>query len=198
MTLHISSLSHNNVFSVTCQACQWTHRFDPAIVDQHGRIVKIFGMKGYYIFNCRCGGRYNIKLDFRKESRHPIEASAFYTTLTKHNSENRLKSTELAPYQTHINCILKNISVDGIGFVSNGHHDIKPGDELVVKFTLKRSGGLQPVLKRIIARSVSDNFIGAEFFPKDKKDPRIGFFLMESNDTDDDDDDLFYEDEPFY
>jgi len=151
-------------------------------------------MKGFYIFNCRCGERFNIKLDFRKESRHPIDASAFYTTLTKHNSENRLKSAEDAPYQTHINCILKNISVDGIGFISTGHHDIKPGDELVVKFTLKRSGGVQPVQKRIITRTVSGNYIGAEFFPKDKKDPHIGFSLMESND-DDDDDDLFYNDD---
>ncbi|MBU0482262.1 MAG: hypothetical protein KKG47_14300 [Proteobacteria bacterium] len=194
MVLQRSSLNNNKVFSITCLKCHWTHRVDPSIVDSHGRIVKIFGMKGFYIFQCRCGERFNIQLDFRQKSRYPVDVSAFYTTLSRDNLEGRMRSEEATPYQTRINSVIKNISVDGIGFISNGHHDIKPDDELVVQFTLKKSGRERLIRKMVVVRTVTGKYIGAEFFPKDKNDPNIGFFLMEDKNQDDDDDLFFYDD----
>jgi hypothetical protein len=103
-----------------------------------------------------------------------------------------LKSDDISDHQSHINSTIKNISVDGIGFISNGQHNLKPGNELVVKFALRRSGRVRPVQKRVIVRSVSGKYIGAEFFPKDKNDPDIGFYFMEEENKEDDDD-LFFD-----
>ena len=193
MVLQRSTLNNKSVFTITCLKCNWTLKVDPSFVENHGRIVKTYGMKEFYIFTCRCGERFNIQLDFRQKSRHPIEASSFYTTLTRDNFEDRLKSDDVSDYQSHINSTIRDISVDGIGLISNGSHTLKPDDELIVKFTLRRSGKERPVQKRVIVRSVSGKYIGAEFFPKDKNDPDIGFYFMEEENKGDDDD-LFFKD----
>ena len=135
-------------------------------------------MEGLYIYQCKCGARFNVQLDYRHKSRHISEIGSFYTTLTKKNYVQRLGAEDSRPYKTGINSVIKNISVDGIGFITNDHHDIEPNDELLVKLIIKRGGKSRLIERRVIVRTVSDNYIGAEFFTEDKKNPEIGFYLM--------------------
>lgn len=178
MVLKKSSLRNQHEFLINCQQCPRIYKITPAEVEHSDRICKIFGMKGFYIYQCKCGARFNVQLDFRHKSRYPSEIGSFYTTLTKSNYVTRLGAEGQTPYKTSINSVIKNISVDGIGFVTHDHHDIEPDDELLVKFIIHRGDKDRLVERKVIVRAVSGEYIGAEFFPDDKKNPEIGFYLM--------------------
>ena len=173
-----SLLGGRNEFLINCPKCPRICKITPDEVDHSDHIFKIFGMKGLYIYQCKCGARFNVQLDFRHKQRHASEIGSFFTTLTKKNSGQRLGIADQI-YGTSINSVIKNISADGIGFITNDHHDIEPDDELLVKFTIKRGAGVRLVERRVIVRTVAGHNIGAEFFANDKKDPEIGFYLMD-------------------
>ena len=178
MVLKKSSLIDRREFFISCQSCPRIFRLTPHDVEHSDRLIKIFGMKGLYIYQCECGTRFNVQLDFRQNTRHDSEIGSFYTTLTKDNYVKRLGSEHRRPFETHLNCVIKNISVGGIGFVTNDEHDINPTDKLLVKLIINRGGKDRLIERRVIVRTVSDKYIGAEFFAEDKKDPEIGFYLM--------------------
>lgn len=178
MVLKKSSLLNRNEFIVTCQKCPRTERIIPAEIKNSERICKIFGMEGLYIYQCQCGARFNVQFDFRNNSRHASEIGSFYTTLTRSNYVRQIGLGNRHSYKTDINSVIKDISVDGIGFVTNDHHNIEPGDELLVKLIITRGGTERLLERRVVVRSVAGHNIGAEFFAEDKKNPDIGFYLM--------------------
>ncbi len=179
MVLKKSSLVGHNEFLITCPKCPRTYKISPDEVEHSEHLLKIFGMKGLYIYQCQCGARVNVQLDFRRKQRHAKEIGCFYTSLTKKNAAQRPGMAN-QPYGTTINSVIKNISPDGIGFITHGHHNIEPGDDLLVKFIITKSGGsgINMIERRVTVRTVKGHEIGAEFFPNDKKDPAIGFYLM--------------------
>ncbi|MEN8135161.1 MAG: hypothetical protein ABFS18_06455 [Thermodesulfobacteriota bacterium] len=178
MVLKKSSLIGREEFLITCPKCPRTCTVTPADVDHSDKIFKIFGMKGLYIYQCECGTRTNVELDFRHKQRHASEIGCFYTTLTEKNSIRQMGIND-QQYGTSINSVIKDMSADGIGFITHAHnHEIKPDDKLLVKFIIKRGKRVRMLNRRVIVRKVSGNHIGAEFFAEDKKDPEIGFYLM--------------------
>jgi len=179
MVVKHSSIANRNDFLLNCQGCGRICRIIPAEVGHSNRIVKIYGMDGLYIYQCDCGNRFNVKLDFRRKPRSSCDISSFYTTLTRTDYGLKPSSAGQNLYQTTINSVIKNISVEGIGLITHRRHDIKPDDELLVKFLLKRGEKERLLERRVIVRTVRGNYIGAEFFPDDKKKPEIGFYLME-------------------
>ena len=180
MVVKQSSLVNRNDFLLNCQGCGRICRINPAEVGHSDRIVKIFGMEGLYIYQCGCGKRFNVKLDYRRKPRRPCEISSFYTTLTKTAHRHQPNSGGQDLYRTTINSVIKNISVEGIGLLVHGRHDIKPEDELLVTFLLRRGEKERLLERRIVVRTVRGNYLGAEFFPDDKKNPDIGFYLMDT------------------
>ncbi|MCK4839168.1 MAG: hypothetical protein KAS94_10205 [Desulfobulbaceae bacterium] len=179
MVLKKSSLVGQKDFQITCPKCTKTYEITPAKIEQSDHLFKIFGMKGLYIYQCTCGTRINVQLDFRRKNRHDSEIGCFYTTLTEKNAAQQLGIADQL-YGTSINSVIKDISADGIGFMTHGDHDIKPDDKLLVKFIIQRGKRVRMIKRRVIVRTVSGQHIGAEFFSEDKKDPEIGFYLMQT------------------
>ncbi len=179
MVVKQSSIANRNDFLINCHGCGRILKIIPAEVGKSNRIVKIFGMDGLYIYQCECGDRFNVKLDFRRKSRFPCDISSFYTTLIRTSYSKKPIAAGQNLYQSRFNSVIKNISVEGVGLQTHRRHDIKPDDELLVTFLLKRAGKERMLERRVIVRTVRGNYIGAEFFPDDKKIPDIGFYLMD-------------------
>lgn len=181
MVVRHSSILHKSEFSINCPSCHRISEVSPADVGVSDKLVKIFGMKGLYIYQCACGNRFNVKLDFRRKPRYGCDFSSFYTILTQVSHDQQAKATGRFQYQRTVNSAIKNISVDGISLMVLGRHEIKPGDELQVTFTLKYGTTEKLLERRVVVRHVKGNLVGAEFFSYDKKKPEIGFFLMEKS-----------------
>jgi len=178
MVVKQSSIANRNDFLINCHGCGRIRNITPDELARSNRIVKIFGMEGLYIYQCECGDRFNVKLDFRRKPRVPCDISSFYTTLTRTSYGRKLNATGQNLYQSTVNSVIKNISVEGIGLQTHGRHDIKPGDELLVTILLRKAGKERLLERRVVVRTVQSNYIGAEFFSNDKKNPDIGFYLM--------------------
>jgi hypothetical protein len=180
MVLKQSSIANRENFLINCHACGRICRIIPAEVGHSDRIVKTFGMDGFYIYQCDCGNRFNVKLDFRRKPRFSCQISSFYTTIKRTSSGRSQSPAEPNPYQSTINSVIKDISVEGIGLLTHRRHDLKPDDELLVTFVLRRGDKRDRMIERRgIVRTVRGNNIGVEFFPADKRKPEIGFYLME-------------------
>jgi hypothetical protein len=178
MVLRKSSLHTRSEFTITCQQCTRVETITPDQVENSDRIVKIFGMKRLYIYQCACGARFNLEFDFRRKPRHSRDLTSFYTTLTESNYRRQMGPEGQRTHKTVFNSSIKNISVDGIGLMTNDSHNIQIGDELLVKIIINRGGTDRLITRRVKVRNISGKYIGAEFFPEDKKDPEIGFYLM--------------------
>lgn len=179
MVLKQSAIVNQNEFMINCPGCGRSYPVKPTDVGKSDKLVKIFGMKGLYLFQCGCGSRFNLKLDFRRKPRQSCDFSSFYTSLTKIDAAQQGKMAGRFQYQRTVNSVVKDLSVDGIGLMVLGRHDIKPDDQLLVTFTLKYGSVERLLERRVVVRSVRGNLIGAEFFPGEKKKPEIGFFLMD-------------------
>ena len=179
MVVRHSSIVNRSEFLINCPSCNRVCRILPSDVEKSDKLVKIFGMKGLYLYQCDCSTRFNLKLDFRRRPRYSCDFSSFYITLAKVDTAQQKHAAGRHQYQRTVNSVIKDISVDGMGLMVLGRHDIKPGDELLVTFMLKYGSVEKSLERRVVVRSVKGNKLGAEFFPGDKKKPEIGFFLME-------------------
>ncbi len=73
--------------------------------------------------------------------------------------------------------MVKDLSIDGIGFETMRPHNIEPDDILDVTFTL--DDGKRSVIKRkVIIHLVEGRYISAEFYNPPPYDKNMGFYLM--------------------
>ena len=178
MVVRQSSIANRNDFLINCPSCSRICKIEPEDLEKSDRLVKIFGMDGLYIYQCACGTRFNMKLDFRRKQRHGCSISSHYLPLAQSDYGTRPDPDRQNLYQSKINSVIKDISVDGIGLLVFGRHEIKPEDELLVAFTLRKGNKEELLERRVVVRTVRGNYIGGEFFSADKKKPDIGFFLL--------------------
>ena len=76
-----------------------------------------------------------------------------------------------------VNCTIRNLSMNGVGFVALKRHNIKEDTRLVVKFMLDNTARLL-IEKNVLVRVVNDNYIGCEFFEEEQNDSNLGFYVM--------------------
>ena len=73
--------------------------------------------------------------------------------------------------------LVADVSFKGLKFTTIGPHDTQPGDRLQVSFILDNSK--QSVIKRkVMAKHVQANDIGAEFINPPEYDKELGFYLI--------------------
>jgi hypothetical protein len=179
MVLEKSSLLNQHEFIINCQECLRIIRLTPDEVNNSDSLIKIFGMERFYIYQCKCGARFNVQLDFRRNPRSTCEISAFYTPLPSNHGVEKMGTHAHLLHKTSVNSVIKNISIDGISFVTNVRHYIEPGNQLLIKFIIKKGAMDHLVTRRVVVRTVSGNMIGAEFFADDKRISDIGIYLRD-------------------
>ncbi len=73
--------------------------------------------------------------------------------------------------------LVKELSMQKIGFQLAVHHEIRPKDILDVKFTLKNKNR-SVIKRRVIVDSVNDDFIRGEFYNPPPYDKDLGFYIF--------------------
>ncbi len=178
MALQKTIVNQKNEFLISCPFCNQINRMTPADIGCSDRLFKVFGMQGVYICQCKCKRKFNLKLDLRRKFRRAVGLAAFYTNLSSMNIEDKFAYKDENSYGIRHNSEIMDISVEGLRLKPMVKHYVQEGDSLLVKFDLGGKGTNRVVEKRLIVHSVKNNLIGGEFFPRDKNDPRIGFYLL--------------------
>lgn len=132
---------------------------------------------------CPCGHQFTVHLDFRKHYRKAAEIDGFYNK----------KGLDLSGYYVNlsrgedwdagavdrrsVNCIVKNISLGGVGLAPLGRHVIEEGDELRIHFVLNDKKGTV-IDRKVIAVSVTKTLVGCQFTEPGDHDKALGFYLL--------------------
>ena len=138
--------------------------------------IKLKG-KHKYRAKCPCKAVFYIQLEFRGKFRKETNLDGFVEKLSQDEKWDKIIWQSTTTNSHSVNCKIRNISVIGIGLVTIGTHEIKEGDLLRVDFILD-TPSTPRIKKKVIVRTVKDNYIGCEFFEKDKHDQELGFYLL--------------------
>ncbi len=123
---------------------------------------------------CVCGAVFPILLEFRQQHRKSTDLDGYYVQKELYRDFAKPENKK----QTKINCRLKNISRDGVGFVKLSQQQVLEGGSVWLQFTLddqKKS----TITREVVVKSVRDDFVGVEFLPRVcGMEPALGFYLM--------------------
>ena len=142
--------------TVHCQDCGKARKLKSSDIQEIPRLVTV---------KCGCGATFNVLFEKRFHYRKVTHLEGHY-------------SIKVDPDGWLCHLVVKNLSRNGIGFKMIGKYDIQEGDVLNVQFSLDDENGTQ-IKSNVVVRSVSDNYIGAEFSTLDMHAMKeLGFYLM--------------------
>jgi predicted RNA-binding Zn-ribbon protein involved in translation (DUF1610 family) len=120
--------------------------------------------RGSLKVKCACSFVYEVTLEFRTAYRKPAKLTgSFQRSDPRHGGR----------------MVVKNISMGGLGFETPVKSFLKAGDIITVHFWLddKRRSEIK---KQAMVRTVSGNFVGAEFLNQPGQyDAALGFYMRE-------------------
>lgn len=149
-----------------------------ADLENSERMFKVYGLQSVYIYQCKCNNKFNLKLDMRRKIRKNVGLPAYFINLAAMNLKDKMHYRDENSYGINHNCEVKDLSTEGIRIKTMVKHHVQVGDSLQVKFSLGGDGPHRIVEKKVRVHSVRKDLIGCEFYPEDKKDARIGFYLL--------------------
>ena len=127
---------------------------------------------------CSCGTLFGVKLEFRGKFRKETDLEGFF--VQEEFKDSRLGNIRIDSSSSNpqsVNCRVKNLTANGLGFTTDYRHNIEPGNLLRIVFTLDNSAQTM-IMKDLVVRHVRDNYVGCEFVDDDKGDTAIGFYLL--------------------
>ena len=139
--------------------------------------INIIDHKQLLHIKCKCKTIFCVELEFRQKKRKNTNLSGFYCIPSQENDWGRIPDWSQGMHVRKVNCTIRNLSMNGVGFVTLNRHNIKVDDRLVVKFTLDNAARLL-IEKNVSVRFVNGNYIGCEFFKEEQNDSNLGFYVM--------------------
>jgi hypothetical protein len=135
-------------------------------------VAKFKGHKHSLKVKCTCGDSFSAALDFRERYRKSTNLDALYTKL-----DLDVRRVELQ--KPNLKCKVANLSLGGLALSISGPHDLRIGDEVMVKFTLDDQVGTE-IKRRATVRFIGQGFVGCQFTEADSPayDKALGFYLM--------------------
>lgn len=127
---------------------------------------------------CTCGEQFGIEAEHRDLFRKETNLEGFFKRVHKKWQWDEAKLEPNMPGPKTMNCRITDISKNGLSFLPLGsRHDIEVDHLLTITFYLD-DFSKTVCLKKLIVRGVQDNKISCEFAEDDKKDPKIGYYLL--------------------
>ena len=153
--------------NIKCPDCNFFKSFPVQKLKEFKKAVKV---------KCKCGNLFAAKIEFRRRFRKKTLLDGLYCDLVLAGSE---KWKAYSQDTTRKNCHIVDISIDGVGIVSQTPHTISEGDKLRLRFELDPGSAPSPGIElNIIVRHVQGDSIGCEFLEGGKHRKKIGFFTM--------------------
>jgi hypothetical protein len=109
------------------------------------------GTKRKVKIRCKCQSAFYVWFEFRKAKRKETDIQGYFTKLPDVDNWKKM--------------LMTNVSVAGVGLLTHAMHDVAPGDQLKVKFTLNlKAAGIRALVeKEAVVRWVAEGNIGCEF-----------------------------------
>ena len=161
-------VTSSNEIMISCPSCYYSKLASIANIIGHQQLLHI---------KCKCKKIFHVELEFRQKKRKNTNLSGFYCIPSQENDWGRIPDWSQGMHVRTVNCTIKNLSMNGVGFVTLNPHNIKKGDRLVVKFMLDNAT-LLLIEKNVLVRVVNGNYIGCEFFKEEQNDSNLGFYVM--------------------
>jgi len=123
------------------------------------------GSKCRVKIKCGCENVFTVELDFRKKFRKKTNLPGKFTNQTRKNIRGDI--------------IVKNLSMDGLGFTTEDIKKLQKGDEITVSFKLDNADETT-IKKEVIVKNIRKNTVGCEFEKSSQYalDADLGFYMM--------------------
>jgi len=145
----------DNSVTITCPQCNMPKN----------AAVGAFKDKSHYIkVKCQCSAVFRVHLDFRQHYRKSTELPGTYKCIKPAGMGGGIIT-------------VKDISLGGIGFETQGQHNISKGQVLVLNFELDDKKKT-PLKKEVVVQSVNNDFIGCRFSDNQLFEKALGFYLQ--------------------
>lgn len=123
---------------------------------------------------CSCKYVIDIELEYRKKFRKKTELDGYFEKLSQRVRVHWETQTIIMPVY---NCVIKNLSVEGVGFTALDKHNLQVGDLVHIRFYLDNSA--RPMINKIYqVRGVRGSYIGCKNFRLDEQDKDLAFYLL--------------------
>ena len=167
MDKQIVFIKKGNSPTIVCPNCRNSKKISlQAVIGKHQIKVK-----------CPCGTLFDVKLEFRGKFRKETDLEGFFVQESKGSRLGNIRMDSTSSNPQSVNCRVKNITANGLGFMANNRHSIEPGNLIRIVFTLDNSANTM-IKKDLVVRHVRGNYIGCEFVDNDKGDTALGFYLL--------------------
>ena len=141
-----------------CPKCKKTKTVDVSRFAHTAKTVKVKS-------TCSCGHKWTSVLEKRKQYRKTVNLKGTYALLVDGEATDRGGMT------------VTDISAGGVKLKLNVQRNFKIGDRLRIDFRL--DDGKQTIMvKDVVIKNVSGEYVGTAFRSTDAYDPVLGFFLM--------------------
>ena len=123
------------------------------------------GKKSRIKIKCGCNNVFICELDFRKKFRKKINLPGKFTNHSRKNTRGDI--------------IVKNLSMNGLGFTTVDINKLQKGEGITVSFKLDNANRTI-IKKELIVRDIQKNTVGCEFEKSCQYtlDADLGFYLM--------------------
>lgn len=158
-------VSGRETAAIRCPQCRLVKQVPVTRLEKHRLKVK-----------CACQHVFWLQVEFRKKHRKKTQLAGIFRRITKEELA-QVNWEFRGVDRQESNCEIINLSQDGVGFIAKGQHGIAIGDMIELTIPLDDSART-PLVKRALARAVTDNYIGCEFLDEDKNDKKIGFYTL--------------------
>ncbi len=155
----------DNLAKLSCPTCRAVRTAEVGQFKDFGNILSV---------KCVCNSKFAIKLEFRQHKRKPTNLDGYcIKSEVAGDFENSERNKRHA-----CNCMIKNLSREGAGFVNLGKQQISTGSNVWLQFSLDDNNNTE-ITREAVVKIIQDDFVGCEFIPRPcGVEPALGFYLM--------------------
>jgi PilZ domain-containing protein len=155
MKVQKSFVKTNNTASIRCPDCALVKNIAVGKFRNDRHTLKT---------RCNCGSTFLVALDFRRHYRKLTDIVGMYSLIGPPSSGGGQMQ-------------VTNISRSGIAFSVSGMHDIHIGQKALLNFKLDNKKQTE-LTKKVMVKSIQDNYIGCEFVNQSQIGKDLGFYLQ--------------------
>lgn len=165
-TIHIDQLSDSAI--IGCPNCRKDTEVPRALL----------GAKHHLKVKCACENIFLVEIESREKPRIRVDLPGFYEvtnkTTGKNNSAHKISPGQDPASHTGMNCLVADLSGNGIGFIALDDQQLKFGDFVVLYFQLD-DRQKSTVKQTCLIKHVNDNFVGCRML---QENTSLGLYLL--------------------
>ncbi|MBU0730181.1 MAG: hypothetical protein KKE17_12040 [Proteobacteria bacterium] len=154
--------------TVTCPECR------------HTKKIPVYSLiKRSFKARCTCGNLFEVEVEGRKKFRKKTELDGFFEKF-HHQEGEKFPVVHWETTFVHFkkpNCLIENISMNGIGFKTLVAHELSVNDYVRLKTRLDDSAKTL-IERNLLVRFVRNNYIGCMVLESGGQDNKLAWYML--------------------